>query len=197
MFRDGRKILIKILNTKKHNIQKTITKKTQNFLKKNWLNTNKYCLNNLIRDCNIFYLLYDVNYFIQNFGILINSKINHNHKYLVNKNITFRIMLSAVFIKYLIKQKKNIKLIFKKIKLYKYRIKNKLFKVLNKWLNFQEFTLNCLFLSHFNQNILEFSLKSFSGVLFYNNLINCVYYQYLHTDLTLFMNRSYNWKYLT
>jgi len=123
-FRSGRTILLKFLNIKKYLIQKYISKKINNLIKKpNNIILQQNHLNNILIKCNIIYTLNDANLFIKTFGILINNIIKYNPNYNINIMDTFAIISTNYFFKFLKKKKSHIIFNMKKIKLYKFRAK--------------------------------------------------------------------------
>lgn len=197
-YRAGRRILSKYLNFKKYSIQKNTTKKINNLIKKNWLNIfQKKTIINVLLMCGIFYTINDSIKYTKYFGVVIDNKVFYTTKTDFSCGIFFNLISSIFLLKFLKKKKLKLKFIIKKVKLYKFRIKKTIFRQKFKWITFNKwFVENSLHFYNRTSNV-EFSIKTFSGVYLYkNNSIDFIDY-FNKLNLSMYMSRSYNWKFLT
>ena len=197
-YRDGRSILMKKLNIKKYLIQKFTTKKIYNLIKKPMLtcNLNNTISNNLVQ-CSLFYTVNDAINFIKHFGINIDGIWGNDPNYRINSIKFFSIANSYDLLKFLKKKKNKILHNFKKIKFYKYRSKLYLPKKNFIWLPNNKWLHEYSFLYTNKLSNIEFDLKTMHGILLYDsNYLNYMT-SYESSNISLFMNRSYTWKYLT
>jgi len=197
-YRDGRVLLMKKLNIKKYLIQKFVTKKIYNLIKKPCL---FFMFNNAISDtlvtCNLFYTTTDACMFIKSLGVYINKSWNYNPHININKLQIFSIVSSIFILKFFKKKKAKIINHFKKIKFYKYR--SKLFKSKKQftWVASQDWLKEYSFVYTNKLSNIEFDWKTMSGVLLYDSSYINQINTYKMLNISMYMTRSYNWKYLT
>lgn len=147
--------------------------------------------------CNIFYTKSDAVKFIKTIGVLINNEWSHAHNKPLKVNDYFSICSAIVFFKFIKKIKNKIIMTLKKIKFYKYRIKGVNFDKKNNWISIVNWLHDYSFLYTNKQSTVEFDIKTFTGCYLYLNDNTKFVNLYQNTNITLYMSRSYNWKYLT
>ena len=197
-FRSGRTLLLKYLNYKKYLIQKFITKKISNLIKQPvtlfMFNSN---LINLLVKCNVFYTFSEVESYVNGVGLLLNGKWVYNSKVTLKPNDIFALPNSNTFFKFYRKNKLNIITTIRKLKFYKYRSKFYVSKKKFIWLSTSSWLKQYAFLYTNKRSNVEFDPKILVGCYLYDfDFTNCSgLYEY--ANLSLYMARSYNWKYLT
>ncbi len=197
-FRSGRRVLMKNFFQKKTQIQKYISKKIHHFIKK--LNVNIYKntnISDLLMNCGVVYTLNDSVNFIKFFGFSVNGANIYDYKYTIKINDLFSIIWSRFFFKYLKKKKQNFLNNLKKIKIYKFRIKNYKANKKIEWVPINNWLLEYSHLYMSKYNNIEFDLKSLSGLYLYSINTNTSLNYFNNESISLFMNRSYTWKYIT
>ncbi len=196
-FRAGRNVFIKELGIKKYFIQKYISKKISHLVKKPLIsNLNQCYMNVILLQCNLFYSLEDSTQFINKFGVLINNNMSYRSQDTLEPNHIFMLIHHKTIFQYIKKKKKQVILNFKKIKMYKFRSKYFLTKYKNEWMPNKNWLAEHSFIYFSKFTNLEFDSKIMTGVLLYNiSMIALIHPKYINTSL--YMTRSYNWKYLT
>lgn len=196
-FRAGRSVLLDKFNYKKTIIQKYLSKKIHHFIKKpdiKYFNRNN--MTRTLIKCNLFYTENDARFFINNFGIKLNDNIIYDADFKITPKDFFAIVWTSLFFKFFKKKKSSLVNNLKKIKVYKFRLKHFLTKKRAEWVPIKTWLLeySCLYISKYNN--IEFDIKSFSGFYLYNNNfeISCDYFY--NSDVSIFMSRSYTWKYI-
>lgn len=196
-FRAGRTLITQRLNFKKYLIQKYISKKITHTIKKPWthilyMNT----LSHILVKCGMFYTQIDTSKFIGSFGVKINEKIIYNKNQRLNASDVFVLPFSKYLFIFLRSKRHNVYANLKKIKFYKFR--SKFFVVPNKsiWLPTKEWLNEHSFLYTQKYTNVEFDLRSLSGVYLYDlDFLNFTNFS-TNMQISLYMSRSYNWKYL-
>lgn len=196
-FRAGRKILLSKFTFKKTVIQKYLSKKIYNFVKKQDL-TQLQTTNiaSFLIKSNIFYTINDAYMFIKTFGVLVNGVVVYNPKLNVKYFDLISIIWVRFFFKFLKKRKNNIINNIIKLKTYKFRLKHYITKKKVEWVPVQTWLLeySSLYISKYND--IEFDVKSLSGFYMYNNVLELSCEHFYNADVSLFMSRSYTWKYI-
>lgn len=196
-FRAGRRVLLNKFNFKKTIIQKYFSKKIHHFIKKPNLNQlENNSLNALLIRCNLFYTLNDSNSFITKFGVQINDKITYDNNCSIYTNDFISIIWFNSFFKIFKKKKTFLTNNLKKLKTYKFRLKHFLTKKKVEWMPIKTWLseYSCLYLNKYSN--MEFDIKTLTGVCLYNNYFSVSMEYYYNIDLSMFMSRSYTWKYI-
>ena len=197
-FRAGRRILLKHINIKKNLIQKYVSKKINNTVKKININllqkTNSYLV---LLKCGVFYTNRDATNFIKNYGIFINNKINYDPQQNIKKNDTFSIIAIKYLSRYTKKKKKDILYNLSKIKLYKFRAKVHLTKRKNEWVPLASWFLENSYLYISKYSDIEFDVKTLTGIRLYNHNTHLNKKSIEESNISFFMSRSYSWHYIT
>lgn len=197
-FRAGRSVFVKYFDLKKYKIQKYITKKIFPMLTKPWLSfmRNSY-LSNVLVQSKIFLSIVEAEKFIYTHGVRLNGSFVYDSNFVLKTHDVFSIPFSKKTLKFFRKHKSRISQNLRKIKFYKYRSKlfhgkrNFEWVPTSTWLRYNSFTYTSKF-----SNI-EFDPRIMMGVILYEfELVNYINL-YDKLDLSLYMMRSYNWKYLT
>lgn len=197
-FRGGRNGLHDYMGIKKYMIQKYMTKKFNNSVKKNFelLKNQNHVVSALIQ-CNLFFTFKDAVDFIKIFGILVNNRVRYLSKTMLSPNDKFAVITTLKSLVFFKKRKKNVIKLLKKIKIYKYRVKKYSTKKNYKWLPMQTWLLENNIFYFSKTTDIEFDARILTGIKLYadNQIQFNTFYDKL--NLTLYMTRSYNWKYLT
>lgn len=196
-FRAGRNTLLNLYSIKKYCIQRYTTKKIFSFVKHPL--TNNLNLNTIVDtliQVNLFYSYNDSYRFIKTFGVLVDRQLVYNPSYQVTRTTTFSLVVSFIILNFLQKLKSKVIKQFKKIKFYKYR--SKLYTTWNdyKWVSNKDWLLEYAFICTNRTSSVEFDWKTFSGVVLTSDELLNLKPSKL-SDLSLYMGRSYIWKYIT
>lgn len=197
-YRLGRKLLVHKLNFKKYAIQSLITKKIYNLIKKPYSNIlSTLELKNLLISCNLFYTQTDAKQYITNFGVMLDGIWNFDDMRVVSIGNVFSLRNDLHFFSFLKKNKHKTINNLKKIKFYKYRIKQPNLLKKSDWTSMSSWLTDNSFLYTNKTSNIEFDIKTLTGCYLYNNNNTNFVKLYNNTNITMYMTRSYNWKYLT
>jgi len=197
-FRAGRNTFMQNFNHKKYLIQKYITKKIFNITKKPaTIISRRKCITDILLNSNLFYSYNDSSNFVKYFGVLVGSIIIYDPVYTVNAPMVFSLRSNYLVLSFFVKKKSLILASMKKIKFYKYR--SKLYTTAKSyvWVPTKNWVREHIFLCINRLSNYEVDYKILSGVILYNDTQLSSVLQHNIQDISLYMNRSYTWKYLT
>lgn len=197
-FREGRRILKEYVLRKNYTTQIYLKKKIKHIIKKNWFNLiYKKKIYQLLLNCNIFFTFYDAQQFIEQFGIILDNKLVNNADIIITQTNIFSILLSQNIINFLYRKKYIIQNNFKKIKIYKFRIKQLINVKKSRWISFKSWiNINVPFYVS-KDNTVEFDFRIGTGVILYDTTNINYITLYDKININLYMSRLYNWKYIT
>lgn len=195
-FRAGRMILKDFFSFKKYVIQRYLTRKISRVIKHNWMRTiNSVTITDILIKSNIFYTYKDAADFVSTVGLVVNGNYVYDPKYKVHNNSTFFIMNNTHFYKYLRKKKQRLFKLYARVKFYKYRVKT-FTRHRATWLPLQEWLTDTSVLYANKNRDVEFDIRVLGGVYLHNRQGVELFDFYQKMNLSLFMTRSYNWKFL-
>jgi len=196
-FRSGRSLFVPFFKIKKSYTQTFLSKRITHVIKNNWTHvTTNTKLYSIIFYSNLFYTLSDVNQFIKNFGVLINNKFIYNPLYKVQNLLKFSFVFSRYFLIFFLKKRQKIIRSLKNIKFYKFRSRFFLSKYKSMWIPSVDWINEHYFLWTYKHANIEFDLRSLTGFVIFNAKVWFFNKYIVHANISLFMTRSYNWKYI-
>lgn len=196
--RGGRTLLRGYICQKKTIIQRFFTKKITSFLKgRQTLIQPSLTTNLLLIRCNICYTYTDAVKFIHTYGISLNTYFTYDPQFKINPNTFFSFIFSSNLYHYLNTNRVKFIFMFKNIKFYKFRVKTLIFKKHYKYSPMIPFYKNYINLYLNKDSDIEFDFKSMNGLYLYVTPSNLITHHIKTLDRSLYMHRSYNWKYLT
>jgi len=196
-FRSGRSILINHFNLKKYKIQKYISKKIANEIKKPFTQLiQRSSVTDLLVKAGLFYSNKDAKLFIQMFGMRYNDFYTYNSSMLLTTNTIITLPYMSVFFDFMLKKKQTVIHNLNRAKLYKFRAKLFTAKRKSEWVPTKKWLVehSCLYTQKY-MNI-EVDIRILTIIYLYHlDYINFVTFPD-YINISTYMIRSYNWKYI-
>jgi len=201
-FRKGRKVAANFFLKKKHLTQKYITKKIFTPIKRPLMFTlTSTPLMEVLIQTNIFYTLRDSIRFISKCGVYVNNQLSQIPYRILQHYETFSLIQTPLMWRFVRKSFLRMRKSLVKMKVYQHRVKffhlRKKIKPKYNWISGKDWIYQHTFLYTHRQANIEFDWRIFCGVVLYDWKLTNRLLCYDKLDLSLFMMRSYNWKYLT
>jgi len=196
-FRAGRSLFINLFGKKKKYTQTFVSKRIVNVIKNNWIKRIEADqLTTVILSSNIFFTHVDSNLFIKNFGVIIDKNIIYDPSYKLTNFKTFSFNFYKYILIFFLKKRRAIIFNLKNIKFYKFR--SKIFRSAfnSNWIPSIEWIQEHSFLYFYKSSNIEFDLRTLTGVLIYQSNRRQSYRFFNNMNISLFMARSYTWKYI-
>ncbi len=196
-FRSGRALFTKLFNFKKSSRQTFVSKRIFNVIKNDWSKHSKAVnVYTLLLKTNLFLSRKESYSFISAFGVWVGSNIIYNPECVLVQSTTFSLLFSRKTLNFFHKKRKRVIANLRNIKFFKFRSKMYIARKIFLWAPSIEWIYEHEFLYFYKNSSIEFDIRTLSGVYIYSsNYVQPSKFVNM-SDISIYMTRSYTWKYI-